>query len=131
MQLNTTSEVDQMYPHSGSFSLSGQNDAYPTFNQNIYLLMRGFNAIKVHGDVSNAEILLVWNLDRDYGTSLYGGADNEIEDVLVFPFMNNDGTITFKGKPIDPSKDWKATLDFEFVSLTQDQIEELRNSDSS
>ncbi len=123
--------VDPMHPHRGSFSLSTDKKNYPSFNENVYLLMRGFNAIKVHGSVTNAEIMLIWNLSRRYGTELWTGPDDdEVEDTLIFPFRENDGTITFEGKAMDPRKNWNAKLEFEFINLCQKEIDEL-NSDSS
>src|SRR5690349_7121876 len=98
--------MDSMYPHSGSFALSNNNPYYPKFNENIYLLMKGFNVIKVQGSSNNADIMLIWNLDRRYGTELWVGAEGEIDDVLAFPFRDNSGTIRFEGKPTDPDKDW-------------------------
>jgi hypothetical protein len=123
--------VDTMYPQTGTFSLSDNTRTYPSFNENVYLLMKGFNAIKVHGPVCNAEIVLIWELNRRYGTVLWINAENKIDDILVFPFKDNSGTVTFEGKAIDPDKNWEATLEFTFVNLTQEEIDELNSSDSS
>ena len=132
MQSNPSAEsIDQMYPHTGSFSLTNENGTYPTFNENVYLLMKGFNAIKVRGTVSNAEIMMIWELNRRYGTVLWTDGENELADILVFPFMDNSGTIAFEGKAIDPTKIWEANLEFEFVNLTHEEIETQNSSDSS
>ena len=124
-------DIDQMYPHSGHFTLSGLTPEYPSFKENIYLLMRGFNAVKIKGPVNNARITLVWNLDRRYGTELWIDGDGNVDDILIFPFKDNSGTITFEGLPEQMGRDWDAKLSFEFVNLNPEQIEELKNSDSS
>src|SRR5438876_1230924 len=118
-----------MYPHSGSFVLSKENPEYPSFNENIYLLMRAFNAIKIDGEMCNAQVMIKWNLDRQYGTNLWS-YENEIDETLIFSFMN-DGTITFEGKAEKADAPWEAKLNFQFVNLTQEEIDDLSNSDSS
>jgi|KBSSwiS6_1023812.scaffolds.fasta_scaffold57277_2 hypothetical protein len=128
---NPNSEsIDSMHPHSGTFILSKTNPEYPAFNENIYLLMRGFNAIKINGTVNNAQVMIKWNISRQYGTDLWV-FDNKVDDTLAFPFKNNNGTITFEGKAENENATWEAKLNFEFVNLTNDEIEELENSDSS
>jgi hypothetical protein len=92
--------------------------------------MRGFNAIKVNGSISNTQVAIIWNLDRQYWTDLWSD-ENELDDTLIFPFKDNNGTITFEGKAEDEAAAWGAKLNFEFVNLTREEIEELSNSGSS
>lgn len=122
---------DPMYPHSGSFSLSNSKPKYPTFNENCYILMKVSNAIKVKGPVINAKVMIVWNLDRTYVTELWTDLEGNVDDILIFPFKDNSGTISFEGTPEDSGKNWEAKLKFELVNLTEEEIEELTSSDSS
>jgi hypothetical protein len=126
-----SADFDPAYPHSGSFSLSDSRPKHPTFNENVYLLMKGFNAIKVKGPVVNAKVMLIWNLDRTYGTELWTDLEDNVDDVLIFPFKDNSGTISFEGVPQEEGKPWEAKLNFEFVNLTEHEIEELTSDDSS
>ncbi len=125
----TSKNIDPMYPHSGFFVLSKNNPEYPSFADNVYLLMRGFNAIKISGPISNAQVMIKWNLHRQYSTDLWS-YENEIDDTLVFPFKDNNGTITFEGKAKKTDASWEAKLGFEFINLTQEEINELMDESS-
>jgi len=116
----------EMYPCEGSFVISNEQPVFPTFNDNIYLMMNGFNAVRIKGYTDNAKINIIFREYRSYSTELFRDDENVIDDTVIFQFSHNNWSIAFEGQ-VDSyqSLQWKANLTFRFVNLTEDEIDML------
>ncbi len=115
-------EVEKVGIKEGSFIITEGKTQFPTGDDRVIIPMKGFNSISVRGKISNAMATVSFKVRGSIKYPLLANPSTKtIDESIKFPFMDDDGIITFsveKQSKANSEEKFSAEIEFKLLNLT-------------